>query len=118
MILSLLICSPPHLTKRSKCRSAYILHFIQCFHADNIAERVETYSENNPEGRFRKFSAKEIYESEDCRLDLKWIKDDSVIDFDELGDPLELIEQYKVEVQEYSNKVSEILDQISRSIGD
>lgn len=90
--------------------------FIDCFHADNIAERVETYSEENPEGRFRRYSAKNLYDTEDCRLDLKWIKDDSDIDLDELGDPLELIEQYKLEVQEYSKKVLDILDQISKSL--
>lgn len=90
--------------------------FIECFHADNLDERVETYSESNPEGRFRRYGAKELYASPDCRLDLKWLKDDSAIDLDELGDPLELIEQYKQEVQEYSKKVLDILDEISKSL--
>lgn len=90
--------------------------FIECFHADNIADRKETYSEDNPDGRFRRYTAKDILDTDDCRLDLKWIKDDSAIDLDELGDPLELIEQYKLEVQEYSKKVLEILDQISKEL--
>ena len=49
--------------------------FVDCYHADNIEQRVETYSEDNPNGRWRKFSLQEIKDN-NYKLDLNWIEEE------------------------------------------
>ncbi len=51
--------------------------FVKCFNADDINARQETYSEANPNGRWRKFSAQELLERDGLSLDLpSWIQDE------------------------------------------
>ena len=53
-------------------------------------ERTETWSEDNPDGRWRRFDVKDILERDKTSLDLFWIKDKSLADLDNLPDPDEL----------------------------
>ncbi|OBW93506.1 restriction endonuclease subunit M [Gallibacterium salpingitidis] len=49
--------------------------FVQCYHAENINKRTETYhNENNPNGRWRKYSVEEIFARDKTSLDITWIK--------------------------------------------
>jgi type I restriction enzyme M protein len=61
--------------------------FIKCFNSENRYKRRETWSESNPEGRFRKFSYAQIKERDKTSLDIFWIKDKSLADLDNLPDP-------------------------------
>ncbi len=61
--------------------------FITCYNPANRFERQETWSEDNPDGRFRKFSAKDITERDKTSLDIFWIKDKSLADLDNLPSP-------------------------------
>lgn len=56
----------------------------------NRYERTETWSEDNPDGRWRRFDVKDILERDKTSLDLFWIKDKSLADLDNLPDPDEL----------------------------
>ena len=51
---------------------------------------TETWSEDNPDGRWRRFDVKDILERDKTSLDLFWIKDKSLADLDNLPDPDEL----------------------------
>ena len=64
--------------------------FISCYHPENRHERKETWSESNPDGRWRKFSVNEILERDKTSLDIFWIKDKSLADLDQLPPPDEL----------------------------
>ena len=61
--------------------------FIKCYNPENRFARKETFSEENPEGRFRKFDYKEIVNRDKTNLDIFWLKDDSLADLDNLPDP-------------------------------
>ena len=61
--------------------------FVACYNPENRHLRKETYSEENPEGRFRKFTIDEILERDKTSLDIFWIKDKSLADLDNLPDP-------------------------------
>lgn len=61
--------------------------FIRCYHPENRYERAETWSEQNPEGRWRKFDVKDILERDKTSLDLFWIKDKSLADLNDLPSP-------------------------------
>jgi type I restriction enzyme M protein len=61
--------------------------FIQCYNPSNRNERKETWSETNPDGRWRKFTYEEILERDKTNLDIFWLKDESLADLDNLPDP-------------------------------
>jgi len=61
--------------------------FIKCYNPENRFDRKETWSKENPEGRFRKFSYDEIINRDKTNLDIFWLKDDSLADLDNLPDP-------------------------------
>jgi type I restriction enzyme M protein len=61
--------------------------FIKCYSPDNRHKRKETWSDKKPEGRFRRFTYKEILERDKTSLDIFWLKDKSLTDLDSLPDP-------------------------------
>ena len=61
--------------------------FIKCYNPTNRHNRVETYSEENPEGRWRKFKYEDIIARDKTSLDIFWLKDKSLADLDNLPDP-------------------------------
>lgn len=66
--------------------------FVSCYHAENRHERTETYSDANPEGRWRRFTVEEILKRDKTSLDIFWIKDKSLADLENLPSPDELAE--------------------------
>lgn len=66
--------------------------FIKCFNPQNRHQRKETWSEKNPDGRWRKFGIDEILARDKTSLDIFWIKDKSLADLDNLPSPDELAE--------------------------
>lgn len=67
-----------------------LAEFVKCYNPENRHERTETWSEDNPDGRWRRFNVKDILERDKTSLDLFWIKDKSLADMDNLPDPDEL----------------------------
>ncbi len=61
--------------------------FIACYHSENPNDRQETWSPDNPDGRWRKFSIDEILARDKVSLDIFWIKDKSLADLDHLPAP-------------------------------
>ena len=85
--------------------------FVQCYNAENIAGRVETFdAETNPNGRWRKFSIDEILKRDKTSLDITWIKLDSD---DEDLTLAQLMDIIKTESDTISNAVSQLQALIS-----
>jgi type I restriction enzyme M protein len=61
--------------------------FINCYNPLNRNNRIETWSEANPEGRWRKFTYDELIARDKTSLDIFWLKDKSLTDLDSLIDP-------------------------------
>ena len=76
--------------KQHPMSDADLFDFIQCYNPENRHDRKETWTEENPDGRFRRFDVKEILERDKTSLDLFWIKDKSLADLDSLPAPDEL----------------------------
>ncbi|WP_300627743.1 hypothetical protein [uncultured Thomasclavelia sp.] len=64
--------------------------FVKCYNPANRHDRKETWSEENPDGRFRKYSIDEILKRDKTSLDIFWIKDKVLADLDNLPSPDEL----------------------------
>ena len=73
--------------KQHPMTEADLADFVKCYHPENRHERTQTWSEDNPDGRFRRFDIKEILERDKTSLDLFWIKDKSLADLDSLPEP-------------------------------
>lgn len=61
--------------------------FIKCYNPENRHKRTETWSEENPDGRWRKFKVDDIFARDKTSLDIFWIKDKSLADLDNLPEP-------------------------------
>ena len=61
--------------------------FIKLYNSENLDKRKETWSEENEEGRWRKYSYEDIIARDKTSLDIFWIKDKSLTDLDNLPDP-------------------------------
>ena len=73
--------------KQHPMSDADLQDFIACYNPNNRHERKETWSEENPDGRWRKFSVDEVLKRDKTSLDIFWIKDKSLADLDNLPDP-------------------------------
>lgn len=76
--------------KKNPMKEEDLSDFITCYNPDNRFERRETWTEENQDGRFRKFTIDEILARDKVSLDIFWIKDKSLADLDNLPDPEEL----------------------------
>ena len=63
------------------------------------------------EGRFRKFSLKQIQER-NYKLDVSWLKDESLEDSDELPEPQILASEAITELEAVVDSLKDILEQI------
>ncbi|MDX1937381.1 MAG: class I SAM-dependent DNA methyltransferase [Flavihumibacter sp.] len=79
-----------HTLKKNPLKTEDLADFIKCYNPEKRHKREETWSTENPEGRWRKFSYDEIIARDKTSLDITWIKDKSLADLDNLPDPDEL----------------------------
>jgi len=82
--------------------------FITCYHPENRHDRKATWSEENPEGRWRRFSIDEIKARDKTSLDIFWLKDKSLADLDNLPSPDELAEEIIENLQSALESFSEL----------
>ncbi|MEI6287448.1 MAG: class I SAM-dependent DNA methyltransferase [Bacillota bacterium] len=74
--------------KKNPLQLGDLSDFINCYNPENRHLRAETWHpDSNPEGRFRKFTYKEIIERDKTSMDITWIKDKSLADLDNLPEP-------------------------------
>jgi len=98
--------------KQNPMKESDLDDFVKCYNPANRKQRVETYSEKDLNGRWRKFTYDEIIENDKTSLDLKWIKtgedisDISIEDiFNDIKENANIISQSVVELEELIGKV-------------
>ena len=87
--------------------------FIECYNPQNRHDRKETWSESNPDGRFRRFTIDEILARDKTSLDIFWIKDRSLADLDNLPSPDELA----TDIMESLQSALESFQQLTAKLG-
>lgn len=86
--------------------------FIACYNPENRHERTETWSPENPDGRWRRFSAAELLERDKTSLDIFWIKDKALADLDNLPDPDEIATDIIENLQSALENFRELMEQL------
>ncbi len=103
-----------HTLKKKTMQFEDLQDFVECYHPTNRENRQETWSEENPEGRWRKFSYEEIVARDKTNLDIFWLRDKSLADLDNLPDPdilaNEIIENMEAGLESF-REVANIVEQ-------
>ena len=73
--------------KQNPMKESDLDDFVARFNPENRHQRKETWSEENPDGRWRRFTVDEIWERDKKSLDIFWVKDKSLADLDNLPEP-------------------------------
>ena len=87
--------------------------FIRCYNPENRHLRTETWSETNPEGRFRRYSVEDILKRDGTSMDIFWLKDDATINPDDLPDPDELAAEILAELEEATGNFRELVGKLT-----
>ena len=86
----------------------HLNEFVECFCSGHLEDRTPTYSEENPNGRWRKFTQEEVYARDLLKLDFKWLdleeKDDRTI-----GELLSDMQEKATSITDAVAKLQEIL---------
>jgi len=81
-----------HTPKNNQIAFKHLQEFIDCYNIGSEKKRTETWSTESQKGRWRKYSYDEIIERDKTNLDIFWLKDDSLIDLENLPNPETLID--------------------------
>ena len=99
-----------HFTLKTKrMQRSDLDEFVACYNPQNRHERKPTWSEKRPDGRWRAYSYEELVARDKCSLDLFWLKDDSLLDADNLPDPDEIAEEIAEDLRSALEQIEEIL---------
>lgn len=98
--------------KKNPLKFDDLKEFISCYNPENRHKRSETYSEDDSDGRWRKFTYDEIIARDKTSLDIFWVKDKSLTDLDNLPDPdilaLEIVENLEAGLENFK-EIIEVL---------
>jgi type I restriction enzyme M protein len=70
-----------------------------CYKPGALAKRTATWSESNPEGRWRVFAYDDLVKRDKVSLDIFWLRDKSLEDGDDLPPPDELAQEIAEDLQ-------------------
>ena len=73
-----------HTPKKNPMRQENLLDLIELYKGSNINKGEENWSEENEEGRWRKYSYEDVIARDKTSLDIFWLKDKSLTNLDKL----------------------------------
>lgn len=101
----------PSFGKTNPLKESDFEEFEQCYADGDLSKRQETYSEENPNGRWRKYTYEEVLARDKTSLDITWIKADNPTDDYTLAELLDLIKTK-------SDNISKAVAQLEELIGE
>lgn len=92
--------------KTSPLQRSDLDEFVACYNPENRHKRKPTWSEQNPDGRWRSFAYDELIQRDKCNLDIPWLRDESLEASDNLPDPdviaAEIIEDLQSALEQFA----------------
>lgn len=96
-----------HTPKQNPLKPSDLKEFIELYNSKDLSKRKETWSQEDPEGRWRKYSYDEILSRDKTSMDIFWLRNDSIIDLDNLPNPddlaREIIENIEGALESFKN---------------
>ena len=96
---------------RDRLKAEHFDDFVECYADGDLSKRKETYSEKNPNGRWRKFTIEDILARDKTSLDITWMKAESDVDDYTLAELLNMI-------KEKSNNIAKAVAELEQLIGE
>jgi type I restriction enzyme M protein len=91
--------------KTKQLRRADLDEFVACYNPANRHERTATWSEENPDGRWREYPYEELVARDKANLDITWLRDASLEDGANLPDPdviaAEIVEDLQAALEQF-----------------
>ena len=85
--------------------------FVECYNPKNRQDRKQTWSEDNPQGRWREYKYEDLIARDKANLDITWLRDESLEDGANLPDPdviaAEIIEDLQAALEQFSAILAE-----------
>jgi type I restriction enzyme M protein len=79
--------------------------FVQCYNPESRYQRTATWSEKNPDGRWRSYDYDELISRDKASLDIFWLRDESLEESDNLPDPdvlaQEIVEDLEAALEQF-----------------
>ncbi|CVI70071.1 Type I restriction enzyme EcoKI M protein [Eubacteriaceae bacterium CHKCI004] len=101
----------PSFGKTNPLKKEHFDDFVKCYADGDLSKRKETYSEENPNGRWRKFTIEDILARDKTSLDITWMKTDDGTDDYTLAELLDMI-------KEKSNNIAKAVAELEQLIGE
>lgn len=102
-----------HTLKKKQMTMTDLAEFVELYHPANRHKRNETWSEENQDGRWRRYTYDEILTRDKTNLDIFWLKDKSLTDLDNLPDPDVLANEIIENLESGLNSFREIMETIN-----
>lgn len=103
-----------HTLKKKPMLETDLEEFVKLYNPSNINKRQETWSGDNPEGRWRKYNYEEIIARDKTSLDIFWLKDKGLTDLDNLPDPDILANEIIENIESGLNNFKEIMETLNK----
>lgn len=101
----------PSFGKTNPLKTEHFDDFVKCYADGDLSKRKETYSEENPNGRWRKFTIEDILARDKTSLDITWMKSDPGTDDYTLAELLDMI-------KEKSSNIAKAVAELEQLIGE
>ena len=86
--------------------------FVTCYNAKNRHERKSTWSEENPQGRWRAYDYETLTKRDKLNLDIFWLKDESLEDSANLPPPdviaAEIVEDLQAALAQFAEIAADL----------
>lgn len=99
----------PSFGKTNPLKKSHFDEFVKCYCQGHMQDRKETYSTENPDGRWRKYSYEEILDRDKTSLDITWIRSGETVDDRTLAELLKEIEEKAININNAVNALKELI---------
>ena len=102
----------PSFGKTNSLKESHFDEFVECYKDGDLSARTETYSEENPNGRWRKFTYEEILARDKTSLDITWMKSDNGTEDYSLSELLDQIKEKSANIAKAVAALEELIGEV------
>ena len=96
--------------KENPLKRSDLDEFVACFNPENRHSRKPTWSQTNPDGRWRCYDYEELTKRDKLSLDIFWLKDKSLEDSENLPEPDVLAQEITDDLQTAIDQFTTVLN--------
>lgn len=102
----------PSFGKTNPLKESHFDEFVECYKGGNLEERTQTHSEENPNGRWRKYTIDEIMARDKTSLDITWMRSAVTGEDYSLSELLEQIKEKSANIAQAVAALEELIGEV------